>query len=148
MKLLFFATALVFSTQVFAVGKSTAKVDFVTPHDGDTVKSPFTVEMKVIGKKLNPAGEKADDKTLGHHHIIVDAGPIAEGQVIPQDATNLHFGKAQMKTELTLPPGDHKLTLQFADGAHRSYGEKMSKTITVHVTGDETGTPAKAAPAH
>lgn len=132
MKLLFFAALMSLSGSVFAA--KTESVDFVNPKDGATLKSPFTVEMKVIGKKLNIAGEKADDKTLGHHHILIDAGPVPKDQVIPLDASNLHFGKAQTKTELSLPPGDHKLTLQFADGAHRSYGEAMSKTITVHVT--------------
>ena len=32
-----------------------------------------------------------------------------------------------------LPPGLHKLTVQFGDGAHRSYGPAMSQTITVMV---------------
>ena len=132
MKLLFFAAALAMSGSVYAA--KTEYVEFVSPKDGATLKSPFTVEMKVVGKKLNIASEKADDKTLGHHHIVVDGGAIPAGQVIPADATHIHFGKAQTSTELNLPPGDHKLTLQFADGAHRSYGEAMSKTITVHVT--------------
>jgi hypothetical protein len=131
-KLLFFVAALAMSGSVYAA--KTEYVEFVNPKDGATVKSPFTAEMKVVGKKLNIAGENPDDKTLGHHHIIVDGGPTPKGVAIPADATHLHFGKAQMKTELSLPPGDHKLTLQFADGAHRSYGEEMSKTITVHVT--------------
>ena len=37
------------------------------------------------------------------------------------------------ETELELPPGEHTLRLQFANGAHLSYGEKMSATITVKV---------------
>lgn len=132
MKLLFFVAAMAMSGSVYAA--KTEYVEFVSPKDGDTLKSPFTVEMKVVGKKLNIAGEKADDKTLGHHHLIVDGGPTPKDQVISADATHIHFGKAQTTTELNLAPGDHKLTLQFADGAHRSYGEDMSKTITVHVT--------------
>ena len=99
--------------------------------DGQTVSSPFKVEMEVAGKKVGPAGEVL--KGVGHHHIIIDGSFLKEGEVIPADQTHLHFGKAQTETELTLTPGKHTLTLQFADGAHRSYGEAWSKTITIEV---------------
>ena len=49
------------------------------------------------------------------------------------DDQHRHFGKGQTETEITLPPGRYRLTMQFADGAHRSYGEKMRKTIEVTV---------------
>jgi len=52
---------------------------------------------------------------------------------VPKDATHLHFGKAQSSTEVTLAPGKHVLTLQFADGIHRSYGSQLATTITVTV---------------
>jgi hypothetical protein len=32
----------------------------------------------------------------------------------------LHFGKAQLETELTLEPGDYILRLQMANGAHQA----------------------------
>jgi hypothetical protein len=110
-----------------------AKVWFISPKDGATVKSPFKVKFGVKGLKVRPAGEAADEKTSGHHHLIIDGQPVAEGEVVPNDETHKHFGKGQKETEVTLQPGDHTLTLQFADGAHRSYGEKMSQTIHVHV---------------
>ena len=59
--------------------------------------------------------------------------PVPKGEVSPANDKSLHFGKGQTETDLTLPPGDHTLTLQFGDGAHQSYGPDMSKTITVHV---------------
>ena len=111
----------------------TAKVFFAEPKDGATVKTKFKVKMMVEGIKIRPAGEAPDEVTSGHHHLIIDAGPTPEKTGIPADATHIHFGKGQTETELTLTPGDHTLTLQFADGAHRSYGEKMSQTIKVHV---------------
>lgn len=83
--------------------------------------------------KVVPAGKDIDDKKAGHFHVLVDQSFFPEGQVIPADATHLHYGKAQMDATLTLPPGKHTLTLQFADGAHRSAGEKLSQTITVNV---------------
>jgi len=100
--------------------------------DGDTISQEQKVEFGVDGMKIRPAGEDANDKTTGHHHLIIDAGGIPQGQVIVADATHLHFGKGQTETVVKLAPGEHTLTLQFADGAHRSYGPQMSATI--HVT--------------
>jgi hypothetical protein len=58
---------------------------------------------------------------------------MAPGTVIPVDNTHLHFGKGQTEAVLTLSPGNHLLTLQFADGAHRSYGSPLSRSISVTV---------------
>lgn len=110
-----------------------ASVSFASPKDGETVKSPVQVKMDVKGLKVRVAGEAPDEKTTGHHHVIVDGAFIPEGQVIATDAKHLHFGKGQTETTITLPPGEHTLTLQFADGAHRSYGEALSKTIHIKV---------------
>ena len=41
--------------------------------------------------------------------------------------------KGQTEAVLDLPPGDYKLTLQFADGLHRSYGKDLSATINIKV---------------
>ena len=87
--------------------------------------------MEAHGIKVVPAGEPKPGE--GHHHIIVDGGPIREGDVIPADAAHLHFGKAQTEASVPLTPGKHKLTLQFADGLHRSLGEKLSQTIEITV---------------
>lgn len=114
-----------------AYSKETSKVFFVTPKEGDTVEKTFKVQFGLKGMKVRPAGEDATDKTSGHHHLIVDGKSVNDSEVVPTDPSHLHFGKGQTETELTLPPGKHTLTLQFADGAHRSYG-KMSATI--HIT--------------
>jgi hypothetical protein len=110
-----------------------AKVFFIEPHNGATVPTKFKVKMGVEGYKIRPAGEAPDEVVSGHHHLLVDQAAIPAGQPIANDATHLHFGKGQTETEVTLPPGKHTLTLQFADGAHRSFGPKMSQTITVNV---------------
>ena len=110
------------------------KVFFKNLKDGQTVSPKFKVEMGIEGKKLRPAGQDAEDKTTGHHHLIINGGPVKEGEVVPADDTHLHFGKAQAETEVELKkPGTYTLTLQLADGAHRSYGEKFSSTIKVIV---------------
>jgi len=124
--ILLLAAACLASSPALAEG-----VQFLAPADGATVPQEFTVKMGVEGMAVNPAGEAKDG--TGHHHLIVDGGPIERGQPVPADATHLHFGKGQTETALKLAPGKHTLTLQFADGLHRSYGPAMSDTITVKV---------------
>lgn len=114
-----------------ACAQGGAYVDFAAPRDGAEVESPFKVVMQVHGMKVHKAGELIEG--TGHHHLIIDGSFIPKGETVPKDATHLHFGKGQTQTELTLPAGDHTLTLQFADGHHQSYGRALSKTIRVHV---------------
>jgi hypothetical protein len=108
-----------------------AHVVFVAPKDGDTVAKEFTAKFKVDGMKVAPAGDMSPGS--GHFHVLIDTPVIAKGQVIPTDDKHMHFGKAQMEAKMKLTPGKHTLTLLLADGAHRSYGEEMSHTITVTV---------------
>lgn len=108
-------------------------ISFGSPKNGDTVTSPFKVVMKASGIKVRVAGEAVDETTSGHHHLLVNVGPIPKGQPIPVDDSHIHYGKAQTEAEVKLAPGKYKLTLQFADGAHRSYGPEMSSTIEVTV---------------
>lgn len=118
-----------------ATKRETAKegVQFLNLKDGEILKSPFKVKMGVQGKKVNNANEKIEDTTVGHHHLLINSDFIPQGQPIPADEKHIHYGKAQTEAEVTLVPGKYKLTLQFADGAHRSYGQDWSKTITVQV---------------
>ncbi len=115
----------------FAASAFAQSVDFVEPRDGATVPSTFKVKFAVDGMKIAPAGDMAEG--TGHHHLLIDTADIPQGEVIPMNAKHRHFGKGQTETEVTLPPGRHRLTMQFADGAHRSYGEKLRKTIEVEV---------------
>jgi hypothetical protein len=110
-----------------------AKVFFVNLKEGQKVKSPLKVEMGVSGIKLDTAGPIVAGS--GHHHLLIDAGDsLAAGTVVPKDSTHLHFGKAQKETTIKLTPGSHKLTLQYADGIHRSYGGALAASINVTVT--------------
>lgn len=128
------AAFLVTATLLLSTASSFAQsngVGFAEPQNGATVTSPFKVKMVVTGMKVNPAGDMAAG--TGHHHVIVNGSSIKEGEVVPFNDTHLHFGKGQTETELTLAPGKYTLTLQFANGAHQSYGEPMSKRIDVVV---------------
>lgn len=109
-----------------------ATVSFKSPKDGETVSSPVKVEMVATNISVDSSG--AVKANSGHFHILIDAGDsIPSGVMVPTDSAHIHYGKAQKEAELTLPKGKHTLTLQFADGAHRSYGSKLASTITVNV---------------
>lgn len=106
-------------------------VYFVAPADGSALEGPFKVQFGVKGMAVKPAGEIVEG--TGHHHLLINVEGPAKGETIPADAQHLHFGKGQTETELKLAPGSYKLTMQFADGHHASYGKDMSATITVTV---------------
>jgi len=131
MKLMTHMLAAAGLTLCVAAGAFAQSVSFVEPADGATVSSPFKVKFAVSGMDVKPAGDMAAN--TGHHHLFINATSIKTGEVIPVDETHLHFGKGQTETEVKLPPGTYKLTMQFANGLHQSYGEAMSKTITVTV---------------
>lgn len=113
-----------------AVGAAAQSVSFIEPKDGATVSSPFKVKFAVSGMDVKPAGDMAANS--GHHHLLINADSMKPGELIPADETHMHFGKGQTETEVKLPPGKYKLTMQFANGTHQSYGEGLSKTI--HIT--------------
>jgi uncharacterized protein DUF4399 len=109
-----------------------ARVFFVNLKNGQKIKSPFKVQMGASGIALDSAGVLRP--ASGHHHILIDAGDsLTASIVVPKDSTHLHFGNAQKEAELKLTPGEHKLTLQYADGIHRSYGGKLAASVTVTV---------------
>lgn len=118
-----------------------ARVFFAFPQDGSKVYSPVSMVFGVEGMTVTPAGQAMDDQTKGHHHIIVNGAPIPAGTAVPADEKHIHYGKGDTSAKLELPPGKHTLTLQFADGAHISYGPDMAQTITVEVVEGPKQTP-------
>lgn len=117
----------------FHAAPAGATVAFGAPADGATVPTPVALTFRLDGMQVAPAGTLTIG--TGHHHVIVDGAPVPEGETVPADETHIHFGKGQTETTLELPPGEHTLTLQLADGLHRSYGSRLSQTITVTVSG-------------
>jgi Domain of unknown function (DUF4399) len=109
-----------------------AKVYFKDLKNNATISSPYKLEMGTEVIKIDTAGPVVAGS--GHHHLFIDAeDSLAAGTVVPKDSTHIHFGKGQTEYDLKLSPGKHKLTLQMADGLHRSYGSKLAATITVNV---------------
>ena len=110
-----------------------AEVYIVSPKDGAKVKSPVTVVFGLKGMGIAPAGIKFDN--TGHHHLLVDTDPPADlSKALPSDAHNVHFGKGQTETSLTLTPGKHTLQLLLADELHTPHEPAViSKKITITV---------------
>lgn len=108
------------------------QVSFAEPKDGATVASPVKVKFAAQNFRVEPAGTV--NAGAGHLHVMIDTPCIAVGQVIVNDDTHKHYGKAQMEAELTLTPGKHTLCLQAADGSHVALaGASMTQLITITV---------------
>ena len=108
-----------------------SNVFFKNLNEGDTLVSPFKVEMGVSGMRIKPAGQI--EAGTGHHHILLNRAFMKYGDIIPMDKQHLHYGKGDTVVTLNLPAGEHQLTLQFANGMHMSYGEQFSNTINIYV---------------
>jgi Domain of unknown function (DUF4399) len=105
---------------------------FMEPQNGATVSQTFKVKFGVKGMDVQPA-DAGQNAGKGHHHVLINLMSKPAGEIIPFDEKHVHFGKGQTEGELKLPPGQYKLTMQFADGFHLSYGKDMAATIEVTV---------------
>ena len=110
-----------------------AEVYIVSPKDGAKVKGPVTVVFGLKGMGIAPAGIKFDN--TGHHHLLIDGDAPADLSLpLPANEHNVHFGKGQTETTVTLPPGKHTLQLVFADFLHTPHDPAViSKKITIVV---------------
>jgi len=120
-------------TQAREPSPAGAEVYIVSPKDGAKVKSPVTVVFGLRGMGIAPAGIKFDNS--GHHHLILDAdAPVDLSLPLPANEHNVHFGKGQTETSLTLTPGKHTLQLLLADYLHTPHDPVViSKKITIVV---------------
>lgn len=112
-----------------------ASASFVSPSDGDTVTSPFTVVLAAEGIALTPAGIPAVGE--GHLHVMADIGCYAPGASIPgpsdvdEAAGRFHLGTGADTREIALEPGTYELCVQIADGVHTAFGTTETITVTV-----------------
>ena len=94
-----------------------AKVYIVSPADGATVKSPFTIVFGLSGMGIAPAGVQFEN--AGHHHLLIDTDlPANMGMPLPTTDNIRHFGKGQTEASITLAPGRHTLQLVLGDHMH------------------------------
>jgi Domain of unknown function (DUF4399) len=110
-----------------------AAVYILSPKDGETVSSPFTVRFGLKGMGVAPAG--IDQPDTGHHHLLVDVDKLPDfNGALPVTDSVRHFGKGQTEAELALPPGKHTLQLVFADYLHIPHDKPVvSEKITITV---------------
>jgi hypothetical protein len=117
-----------------------AKVYFIYPKDGDYISPTPVIRFGLLNMGVAPAG--FDKPNTGHHHLLVDADLPPLDQPIPNDFNHLHFGAGQTEAKITLPLGQHKLQLLFADFSHTPHDPAVySEVITVNVTADGKAPP-------
>jgi len=134
---------ILFSAQVFgnesliSPSPDGASVFFIEPADGAVVSETFTVKFGISGMDVAPAG--VDTPQTGHHHLLIDLTEILDfGAPLPSSDNVRHFGKGQTETQLSLPPGEHKLQLLLGNYLHIPHNPPvLSKTITITVGGSD-----------
>ena len=119
------------TTTTLPAPRSAPCVSLLEPANGTTVASPFKVRFGIQGMAVAPAGDVVAGS--GHHHLLINLDAVPAGESLPFTVQHLHFGKGQTEAEVTLTPGRYRLTAQFGNGVHQSYGPAMSQTITVTV---------------
>ena len=106
----------------------------ISPKNGDTVTSPFTVQFGLKGMGIAPAG--VNQPNTGHHHLLIDLDTLPDLNVaLPPNGDKVrHFGGGQTEVELTLPAGRHTLQLVLGDYLHIPHDKPITSdkiTITV-----------------
>lgn len=111
-----------------------ARVYFIEPQNGATIKGPVRIVMGLSGMGVAPAG--IDSPNTGHHHVLVnlDKEPPMDAPLPATDQIR-HFGGGQTETTLNLPPGKYTLQLLVGDKNHIPHqppimSEKISITVT------------------
>jgi hypothetical protein len=105
---------------------------FITPHNGQKVRSPVLVIFGLRNMGVAPAGVKFPN--TGHHHLFVDVTePLDPNVPIPQDKKHLHFGAGQTQARIELPKGRHTLQLVLGDADHIPFDPPVVSKI-IHIT--------------
>lgn len=120
-------------------GHTGARVYFVSPKDGETIKPNHTFEFAsdMYTIAAVPEGTITADQVrpdTGHFHLGIDTDCVPAGQEIPKgNPTWIHFGTGNNNIEMqALTPGPHKFSVQAGDDLHRGV-EGLCETINVTV---------------
>ncbi len=110
-----------------------AKVYLISPTDGQTVPSEFTVKFGLSGMGIAPAG--IDKDGTGHHHLLIDVDELPSLEnPLPSTAQIKHFGGGQTETMIQLAPGRHTLQLILGNYAHTPHDNPvLSEPIEITV---------------
>ena len=97
--------------------------------------------MGAVGMKVEAAGVSRNG--YGHHHILLNREEWGVNRIILLSDTIFHYPKGETEGVIELKPGNHKLTLQFGDGIHQSYGKELSSSINIIVKNGKKQTGKK-----
>jgi hypothetical protein len=105
--------------------------------DGASIETPFVLRFGLSGEGLASINGVAPG--AGHHHLLVDRElPLDFTKPLPFNDQYIHFGKGQMETVLTFPPGRYTLRLVLADNRHIPdfvYSKPLHLTVTARNAG-------------
>jgi len=110
-----------------------AKVYFIHPSDGQSIKGKVSVVFGLKNMGVAPAG--TNRKNSGHHHLLIDTKDLPDlAMPLPSTDKVKHFGGGQTETVLELTPGTHTLQLVLGNYAHVPHQKPvMSDKITITV---------------
>jgi len=116
-----------------SVSPSNAKVYFIQPSDGQSIKGKVRVIFGLKNMGVAPAG--TDRKHSGHHHLLIDTQDLPDLTMpLPSTDKVKHFGGGQTETVIELAPGIHTLQLVLGNYAHVPHQKPvMSDKITITV---------------
>ena len=105
---------------------------FVNLRDGDRIETPYVVKFGLSRYGIAPIVGSVPN--TGHHHLLVNRDlPLDFKEPLPFNDQYMHFGKGQMETVLTFPPGTYTLRLLLADHKHIPHFI-YSKPVTITVS--------------
>jgi len=111
------------SAPASAPSQGGARVFFVTPKDGDTIKPLSTVEFGSEGVTVAavPPGELTPEQVRPdtiHYHLGTDTDCLPPGTAIQKADPWIHFGDGKNVIEMSLAPGPHRIAVQAGDDRH------------------------------
>ena len=117
-----------------------AKVYFIYPRNGAYISRNPVIRFGLLNMGVAPAG--LEKPNTGHHHLLIDTELPPLDKPTPNDFNHLHFGAGQTEAKITLPVGQHKLRLLFADAAHIPHDPAVYSEV-INVTVTESGQPPR-----
>jgi hypothetical protein len=111
-------------------GTTEPSVRFVTPRNGEVVRSPVRLEMAASGMKIEPLGPLR--RNTGHFHVMIDRECFRPEAFVELHTDGFeHYGNGSSTAELDLPRGRHDLCLQVGNSSHVTLEPVDRITITV-----------------
>ncbi|WP_225333495.1 DUF4399 domain-containing protein [Halomicrobium urmianum] len=103
-----------------------------TSVDGNVVDWDVTAENYTV-----QSAEEGIESSAGHLHAVVDADPVAVGDVVPDDARHVHFDDGSTSGSLDLAEqlgdeyeaGEHTIRFQVGTASDRATALRAEATV-------------------